>query len=292
MTRLTWYDGLSLQQQRRVREIIAAATEADGVAPVGESVLAELGRSRTRHLLATGDDGAIVGYLNRTPEMAELVVDPPARGHGVGRALVAAVGPGSSGPSVWAHGTLPAAVAVAAAAGLVPVRRLLQLRRPLRDVPSVPVGDGLVIRTYAGAADEAELLRVNNAAFDWHPEQGGQSAEDLAETMSAPWFDPAGLFLAFDAADPARLLGFHWTKVHGPLLGEVYVVGVDPGAQGRGLGRLLTAVGMAHLADRLGPDAQMLLYVEADNTAAVRTYLGLGFTEYRVDTAYAPSAQP
>ena len=110
--------------------------------------------------------------------------------------------------------------------------------------------------------------------------------------MSAPWFDPAGLFLAFDAADAARLLGFHWTKVHGPLLGEVYVVGVDPGAQGRGLGRLLTAVGMAYLADRLGPDAQVLLYVEADNTAAVRTYLGLGFTEYRVDTAYAPSAQP
>ncbi|MCV7082689.1 hypothetical protein H7H37_17260 [Mycolicibacterium insubricum] len=79
MTRLTWYDGLSLQQQRRVREIIAAAAEADGVAPVGESVLAELGRSRTRHLLATDDDGVIVGYLNRTPEMAELVVDPPAR---------------------------------------------------------------------------------------------------------------------------------------------------------------------------------------------------------------------
>ena len=173
-----------------------------------------------------------------------------------------------------------------------PQHRLLQLRRPLRDVPSVPVGEGLVIRTYTGAADDAELLRVNNAAFDWHPEQGGQSAEDLAETMSAPWFDPAGLFLAFDAADAARLLGFHWTKVHGPLLGEVYVVGVDPGAQGRGLGRLLTAVGMAYLADRLGPDAQVLLYVEADNTAAVRTYLGLGFTEYRVDTAYAPSAQP
>jgi mycothiol synthase len=30
-----------------------------------------------------------------------------------------------------------------------------------------------------------------------------------------------------------------------------------------------------------------MLYVEADNTAAVRTYQGLGFTTYGVDTAYA-----
>ena len=31
----------------------------------------------------------------------------------------------------------------------------------------------------------------------------------------------------------------------------------------------------------------VMLYVEADNTAAVRTYQGLGFTTYGVDTAYA-----
>ena len=64
---------------------------------------------------------------------------------------------------------------------------------------------------------------------------------ELAERRSEPWFDPAGLFLAFGdaASDQAgRLLGFHWTKVHPdqPGLGEVYVVGVDPSAQGRGLG--------------------------------------------------------
>lgn len=31
----------------------------------------------------------------------------------------------------------------------------------------------------------------------------------------------------------------------------------------------------------------MLLYVESDNVAAVRTYQSLGFTTYSVDTAYA-----
>ena len=72
-------------------------------------------------------------------------------------------------------------------------------------------------------------------------------------------------------------------------LGEVYVVGVDPSAQGSGLGGLLTSVGVAFLARRLAGAAQptVMLYVESDNNAALRTYQRLGFTQHSVDTAYA-----
>ena len=74
-----------------------------------------------------------------------------------------------------------------------------------------------------------------------------------------------------------------------PGLGEVYVVGVDPVAQGMGLGRTLTVVGMDWLARRLADDAEptIMLYVEADNGAAVRTYERLGFTLHSTDTAYS-----
>ena len=67
------------------------------------------------------------------------------------------------------------------------------------------------------------------------------------------------------------------------------MVGVDPAAQGGGLGGLLTAVGIAHLAQRLNKagESTVMLYVESDNTAALRTYRKLGFTQYSVDTAYA-----
>ena len=154
-----------------------------------------------------------------------------------------------------------------------------------------------------GAADDAELLRVNNAAFATHPEQGGWTAADLAERRNEPWFDPEGLFLAYgdsESDQPDRLLGFHWTKVHldRPGLGEVYVVGVDPSAQGRGLGQALTAIGVEWLARRLAdpanpadPAPAVLLYVESDNVAALRTYRSLGFTTHSVDTAYARPAR-
>jgi mycothiol synthase len=163
-------------------------------------------------------------------------------------------------------------------------------------VPDPVIPDGVRVRTYAGPADDAELLRVNNAAFAHHPEQGGWSAAQLEERRNEPWFDPQGLFMAFgdsDTDDADRLLGFHWTKIHAdhPGLGEVYVVGVDPSAQGRGLGKVLTSVGVASLARRLAGAAAptVLLYVESDNVAAVRTYERLGFTTYSVDTAYAPA---
>jgi mycothiol synthase len=285
-----WRVGLSDDEQRRIRELIAAAKQADGVAPVGDQVLRELPHDRTRHLLAVEDD-EIDGYLNLAaePAMAELVVHPRARRRGIGSALArTALSDGGDGTRVWAHGNLEPARAMASALGLVVVRELLQMRRPLTDLPPVTVPNDVRITTYSGPADDAELLRVNNAAFAWHPEQSGWTDGDIAERRGEPWFDPAGLFMAIDV-NTEKLLGFHWTKIHSADLGEVYVVGVDPAAQGRGLGATLTLVGLHHLAERLSGSTRptVMLYTEADNSAAVRTYERLGFDVFSVDAAYA-----
>jgi ribosomal protein S18 acetylase RimI-like enzyme len=69
-----------------------------------------------------------------------------------------------------------------------------------------------------------------------------------------------------------------------PPIGEVYIVGIDPSEQGRGLGSTLTLIGLHSLRDR-GLD-EVLLYVDEANTAAVRTYERLGFTRHAVDVMY------
>jgi mycothiol synthase len=294
VTSIGWRAGLPDDDQRAIRELVAAAKAADGVAPIGDQVLRELPHDRTRHLIAVdGED--ITGYLNLTPAtgdapaMAELVVHPRARRRGVGSAMArTGLSEGGHGARIWAHGNLEPARATAAALGLVVVRELLQMRRPLTGLPHMTVPDGVRIMTYSGSGDDAELLRVNNAAFAGHPEQSGWTDADIAERRAERWFDPDGLFMAIDEQTD-KLLGFHWTKVHSGDLGEVYVVGVDPAAQGRGLGATLTLVGLHHLAERLSGSSAptVMLYTEADNTAAVKTYERLGFTVFSVDAAYA-----
>lgn len=177
--------------------------------------------------------------------------------------------------------------------GLHPVRELLQLRAPLppeavRDASSPPIP----VRPFRPGRDEETWLEVNRRAFAGHPEQASWTLEDLERREREPWFDPGG-FLLHEVG--GRLAGFCWTKVHlSPVLGEIYVIGVDPDFQGRGLGRALTRAGLGHLATRAVPTA--MLYVEATNTPAIVLYRSLSFAEHHREVQFtrevSASAQP
>jgi mycothiol synthase len=150
---------------------------------------------------------------------------------------------------------------------------------------------GVQVLPFRPGRDEDAWLRVNARAFDWHPEQGRMTRADLDLRATEPWFDADGFLMAW-RGDPGdgELLGYHWTKVHpageaGPEpVGEIYVLGVDPAAQGMRLGRALTDLGLAHLRGR--ELHEVLLYVEEDNTAAVRLYESRGFTRFAVDVSW------
>jgi mycothiol synthase len=185
---------------------------------------------------------------------------------------------------VWAHGGHSAARHLAQVLGLTLFRELRQMRRPLEnlDLPEPKLPEGVTVRTFVPGQDDAAWLAVNAAAFAHHPEQGSLTQRDLDDRTAEPWFDPAGFFLAFRGDE---LVGFHWTKVHAEEgLGEVYVLGVRPGAQGGGLGKALTTIGLRHLAAQTLPTA--MLYVDADNKAAVTVYERLGFVTHETDLMY------
>lgn len=158
------------------------------------------------------------------------------------------------------------------------------MRRGLADLtlPEPVLPPGVTVRTFRPGADDAAWLEVNAESFAHHPEQGALTQRDLDDRKAETWFDPEGFFLA---EREGRLIGFHWTKTHAEEgLGEVYVLGVRPGAQGGGLGKALTTIGLRHLAAQGLPTA--MLYVDADNTPAVTVYERLGFVTHEKDLMY------
>ena len=304
MVQLQWRGALSGADIADVQALVAAATEVDGTAPLSEHVLLHLrhgGDAEAAQLLAReGDELVGFAHLDLTDPVAggagELVVHPEHRRAGLGSRIVQELLDRAGRSEVaagrlrlWAHGEHPGAVALATTLGFTQARVLWQMRRSLLAPLAEPhLPEGVRLRPFVVGADEREFLRVNNAAFDWHPEQGGWDLDQVKLREAEPWFDPNGFLLAVDADD--RLLGFHWTKVHGDgghshePIGEVYVLGVDPSARGMHLGAALTLAGLRHLRDR--GLRQVMLYVEADNDAAVRVYRDLGFTRWDTDVSY------
>ncbi|MEU5367190.1 mycothiol synthase [Streptomyces sp. NPDC005925] len=284
---------LSPEATDAVLGLLAEAARHDGQQAVSEQGRLQLRggkRAGVAHLLALSG-GELVGYaqLEDTdpvePPAAELVVHPSHRGRGHGRALGSAL-LAASGKRlrVWAHGGHSAARHLAQVLGLTLFRELRQMRRPLAgfDAAEPVLPAGVTVRAFVPGEDDAAWLALNATAFAHHPEQGALTQRDLDDRKAEPWFDPAGFFLA---ERDGELVGFHWTKTHAAeRLGEVYVLGVSPAAQGTGLGRALTAIGLRHLARQGLPTA--MLYVDADNKAAVSVYERLGFTTYETDLMY------
>lgn len=285
---------LSTAERDAVLRLADAAAAVDGGSALSEQF--RLGvewraSDGVRHVLATDDSGAVVGYAqsrgDESSASAELVVAQAARRRGVGTALLAEL---PAGARVWSHVDSEAARGFAAARGLEPVRSLLVLGRSLTGAepwPDAQVPEAYAVRSFERGRDEDEWLRVNAAAFARHPEQGALTRADLEQRMAQPWFDPVGLILVVESGEPSHVVAFHWTKVDPPdgARGEVYVVGVDPAHQGEGLGRAVTILGLDHLRDR--GLAEVVLYVDEENEAAVHTYRSLGFDTLEVHRQYA-----
>ena len=329
-------DGIAWQVLRRlddaqvddVTELVRRVTDVDGIVPLSEHVILHLrhgGDSDVRHVLAHAA-GRLVGYahLDVTDPVAgpsaEVAVDPDSRRMRVGQGLVQkALTESPDGRlRLWSHGEESGAEPLATSLGFHRSRTLYQMRRSLHAAlpePSWP--DGVTLRSFLPGLDDAEWVALNARAFVNLPDQGGWTTDDLHLRMREPWFDAEG-FLVAVAQEPAgeRMVGFHWTKVHGAdahhhghvhehhheggadhehehgdrhhghePIGEVYVVGVDPSMHGRGLGRALTLAGLQHLRSRGLPDA--MLYVDAENVTAIALYESLGFTHWDTDVEFS-----
>ena len=310
-----------------VKELLAAAAKADGADAFSEQFVLGLDDARVnhRHFIATEDD-TVVGVLASDGSAAEMAVAPAARRRGIATQLVRAAGVAD----VWAHGNLPAARGFAAAADMHATRELLVMAvegtelQKSADAAEQRAGDGIFlnytesVEKWGAEHVDAEWLRVNNDAFDWHPEQGGWDSVRLDRAREVSWYDPADVILLWASAvsgetadagngetadagngetadagnvettDAPRLMGFHWTKWHTeetPAFGEVYVVGLASDYRGGGRGGPLISAGLRRLVEKGA--RRVILYVEGDNEAAVKAYEKLGFSTVEEHVVYS-----
>lgn len=276
----------------RVRALLDAAEEADGIAAFSEAFVQGLDDARLRHTHFLAEyNGQVVACAGLAEDgSAELVVHPQRRQEGIGEALAEAVRAEDSDAGLWAHGNLPAAEAMAASLGLRVDRELLVMGIDAEEIPAggPDLPEGFEALDYVEAGKrwgrdvvDKQWLEVNNDAFSWHPEQGGWDLERLRRAMEAEWFDPAGVQLLYHGDE---LAGFHWTKRHPDATGEVYVVGLASRYRGEGMGGPLMQMGLDHLVQ--AGSAQVILYVEADNEPAVKRYCQLGFAVRETHVVY------
>jgi len=277
-----------------VGALLAEAEAHDGFEPLSDHLLLDLEHRGGRNfvaVLAYGEAGVLDGYAQlagaNMSTSVELVIAPSARASvdeliarllRVAMDVVAAEGGGRI--DWWVHHPDDHTDVIAERAGLTLGRRLLQMRR------SLPIGERGAVDTRAFIVDndEAEWLRVNNAAFHDHPEQGGWTIETLRLREAEPWFDPDGFRLH---EREGKLAAFCWTKIHSttqPPMGEIYVIAVDPAFHGLGLGKALTIAGLEYLAAKRLTTG--MLHVDSGNIAAMSLYERLGFVVHHADHAY------
>ncbi|MDO4898601.1 MAG: mycothiol synthase [Rothia sp. (in: high G+C Gram-positive bacteria)] len=315
--KLAW-QSITAETVGRFEQLAHEVAAFDGAQPFSEQTLVEarkaargdLGNFR---LLATESDGVPVGFAALVREEAgwllEAAVAPSARERGLGSALVAEVLSADDIEllSAWVHSgsdaSSPAIVSAQKLAkrfGFEAQRELYKLGLALTEqvrtgvlaaAEAQPLPAGLTLTTFT-PQDGAGWAAANAAAFAHHPEQGRLTVADLEQRIGSAWFRAEGFFLAKD--EGGQIAGSHWTKIpvnqEGALEGEVYAVGVTPGWQGKGLGKALTLAGMAYLASTKYEPGKALerivLYVDAENTAAVALYRSLGFSPLAVDRQY------
>ena len=286
-----------------VLDLIQRSAIFDNSPPIAEHILLHLrhGGDKSDSHLVHQEQSKVIGYahLDQTDLVAgpsvELVVDPDHRSFGIGKQLLSkAVEICGQNLRLWVHGENEAAAALADSFNFEKIRAVLQMQKQLTDIEKLPkIDPKIIIRSFLPGLDSNDWLSLNNKVFKDHPEQSDWQLSDLNHRLGEEWFDERGFFIA---TINDQLIGSTWTKIHGALthdhggshdhlaIGEIYITAVDPDYSGSGLGRALTITALNYLKYQGLEDA--MLYVDFDNTRALKLYNSLGFTESGKDILY------
>ena len=234
--------------------------------------------------VAQGEDG-LIGYTIITPEIpiGRTVLSggvlEPFRRRELGRHLLhTAIGHskalGASRIDVDVPGDDQAAHHFVESEGFSQVRVYWRMHHE-KKLPRLKVPRGFTVRPFIPNQDEEILTQVQNAAFSETWGFCPNTVEEVAYKTRLSRCRPEGILLLVQGR---RVAGYNWTCIFSnerSSIGVVWMTGVHPDFQGRGLGRPILLAGMKYLYGQ-GVDAIELM-VDAVNPPARRLYLSAEF---------------
>lgn len=170
--------------------------------------------------------------------------------------------------------------------GFQSTRRHLELRVDLSKVLLLETSrKGVHIRPFK-SGEEDRLACIQNRAFSNTWGYSSNTIQDIIDRTALPSFSPQDVLFALDGK---KFVGYCWRMIAPPnrfsygSSGRIYMIGVDPEYQGRGVGKQLLLVGLSYLK-RKGIN-RVDLTVDSENNVAFALYKSVGF-RYRTSTLW------
>jgi mycothiol synthase len=243
-------------------------------------------------VLATGDDGRIIGYAAISGGGTYAAVDPDHEGRGIGARLLDWVERRDRELGHQRHRQgLPASDergrALMLSAGYESSRSYWRLTRQLDDIRAPDEGStAFRLRPLDPDVDAESVYALNEASFQANADYRSESFIAFCdEHLRAHYLDPSLSCLAEEDGD---LIGFllarRWTEER---VGFVDLLGVHPDHRRRGLASAMLNTRFARFAAAGLREAQ--LGVASDNPRALTLYERCGMTpRFRIDTYERP----
>ncbi len=232
--------------------------------------------------------GNIVGYMDITTELnigrviLSCFIHPDHRKHGLSSKLIDYATHRAKELEVKvAHVNILqdniAAKSVLSKLGFKLVRRFLQLGLNISKVRWQDIDqDGLSYRHFQ-RGDEEKLTQIQNRSFAGTWGYNPNTVEEISYLVNLTNFSPEDIVLDWDGD---KVIGYCWTRTaykadSEERIGQVFMLGVDPDCQRRGVGRGVLLAGLSYIKSKGLQVAE--LTVDNRNKAACNLYLSVGF---------------
>lgn len=246
--------------------------------------------SPEKDLFVAETDRKIIGYISLAPELGigrvvlDCSVHPRYRRKGAAKKLFSlAVRRSKELGAKVTHISIPethvAAKGLMSCLGFRFIRRSLELKLDMYNIPLLPVKHGAFVIRGLRSGEEDKLHVIQNRSFRGTWGFNPNTEAEIIHRVHLTGSSPEGVIMAYEGDKP---VGYCWTMVNpeeiavgGESRGQIHMMGVDPDHQRQGIGKAVLARGLAYLKDK-GVEV-VRLTVDSENHVARSLYGSFGF---------------